>query len=663
LVAKRNLKKTKMVEVMKKHNSEIATVEEIIREQMKIVIVGHVDHGKSTLVGRLFHDTDSLPDGKFEQIQALCKKRGMQFEWSFLMDALQAERDQEITIDTSQIWFKTEKRNYVIIDAPGHKEFLKNMISGAAMSDAALLIIDAKEGVKEQSKRHGYLLHLLGIRQITVAVNKMDLADYSEKKFAKIEKEYKAYLKDIGVEATDIIPISAREGENIARRSEHMPWYTGPTIVEALDRFKRKPDLHNLALRFPIQDVYRFDEHKRIFAGRIESGTLNVGDELIFSPSNKTSKISSIEFWGRDEQLTQAAAGECIGITLEEQIFVERGEIASLRKDAPVLTNLFRARIFWLGKDALEVGKRYTMKINTSEYKVEVRDIEQVISTDDLSRGKAVAVAKNDVAEVVLRVRGLAALDEFESNQKMGRFMLMDGYNVAGGGIISMEGFADQRVDKRFKSDNLFSVDDAISTEHRALSNGHLGGTLWFSGLSGAGKTTLALELERRLFAKGYQVYVLDGDNIRKGLCADLGFTPADRSENLRRVSEVAALFAKAGVIVITAFISPYAEDRRRARSALPENFHSIYIDADLKTCEKRDPKGLYKKARAGELKNFTGVSDKFEIPENADLVIHNTKQTIEQSVDQLEEYVERNFITPLRTLGTRGGEFPGEGI
>lgn len=644
-----------------KQNQELAVQEQ--REQMKIVIVGHVDHGKSTLVGRLFHDTDSLPDGKFEQIQQMCKKRGMQFEWSFLMDALQAERDQEITIDTTQIWFKTEQRNYVIIDAPGHKEFLKNMISGAAMSEAALLIIDAKEGVKEQSKRHGYLLHLLGVKQITVAVNKMDLVDYSEKKFKKIEKEYRAYLNDIGVEPTDIIPISAREGDNIASRSSNMDWYKGPTVVGALDRFARKPELDEMALRFPIQDVYRFDEHKRIFAGRIETGSIKVGDELIFSPSNKTSKVATIEQWGVDELPVSARAGQCIGVTLEEQIFVERGEIASLKENAPILTNLFRAKLFWLGKNSLKTGDRFTMKVNTSEYKVEVKEVEKVISTDDLSHATKLEVEKNDVAEVILRVRGLAAIDEFESNPNTGRFMLMDGYDVSGGGIISMEGFSNQRVDKKVKSGHLYSVDDAISPESRALNNGHLGGMLWFSGLSGAGKSTLAMELEKRLFAKGYQVYVLDGDNIRNGLCADLGFEHADRSENLRRVSEVGALFAKAGVIVITAFISPYAEDRKRARNALPENFHSIYIDADLKICEKRDPKGLYKKARSGELKNFTGVSDKFEEPDNADLVIDNGKQTIQQSVDQLEEYVERNFIAPVRNLGRERGESEGADI
>lgn len=615
------------------------------REQMKIVIVGHVDHGKSTLVGRLFHDTDSLPDGKFEQVQASCKRRGMQFEWSFLMDALQAERDQEITIDTSQIWFKTAKRDYVIIDAPGHKEFLKNMISGAASSEAALLIIDANEGVREQSKRHGYLLHLLGVQQITVAVNKMDLVGFSEEKFKAIEKEYRAYLAGIGVEAHNMVPISAREGDNIANRSKNMDWYKGPTIIEALDEFSKKPALNDMPLRFPIQDVYRFDEHKRIFAGRIESGTLRVGDELLFSPSNKRSKVRTIEFWGAKEPLQEASAGMSIGVTLDEQIFVERGEVVSLTDNPPVLTNLFRARIFWLGQHNLEPGKRYKMKVNTSEYRVEVREIEQVISTDDLSHKNVKSVVKNAVAEVVLKVRGLAAIDEFTANQKTGRFMLLDGYEVVGGGILSMEGFSDQRVaSKTAQSQNIFAYDDVINPQRRALQNGHLGGILWFSGLSSAGKTTLALELEKVLFARGYQVCVLDGDNVRSGLCSDLGFSAKDRSENLRRVGETATLFAKAGFVVITAFISPYSEDRRRARNMLPEYFHSVYIDTDLETCEARDSKGLYKKARSGEVKNFTGISDVFEVPDNADLVLDNARGSVDDNVSKLVAYVEEHF-------------------
>lgn len=626
------------------------------REQLKIVIVGHVDHGKSTLVGRIFHDTDSLPEGKYEAIKKMCEKRGMPFEWSFLMDSLQAERDQGITIDTTQIWFKTKKRDYVIIDAPGHKEFLKNMISGAANSDAALLIIDAKEGVKEQSKRHGYLLHLLGISQIAVAVNKMDLIDYSQEKFKQIEKEYREYLKGIGVTPTYVIPISGREGDNIVKKSESMKWYKGPSVVQALDHFKTKPELVELPLRLPVQDVYKFDE-RRLIVGKIESGSLKVGDELIFSPTNKTARVASIEKWS-SQSSDDAYAGMSVAITLNEQIFVERGQVISHLKDAPQLTNVFRAKLFWLGKSPLAVGKRYLLKINTSEFQAEVKEIEQVVNTDSLKHSPSDKVEKNSVAEIILRVKGLATLDEFEKNPKMGRFVLVEDYLVVGGGIIDMKGFENQRPAYKVKSTNIYAVESKVTLQQRNITNGHKGGVLWFSGLSGSGKTTLANELQQRLFSKGYQVYVLDGDNIRRGLNADLGFTRKDRAENIRRVGEVAALFADAGFIVITAFISPYKSDRSVARAAAPNAYHSIYIKADVKTCEKRDPKGLYKKARKGEIKEFTGISAPFEEPENADLIIDTTKQTVEESIASLVDYVEQNLVKPVKELGDKKPDF-----
>ncbi|NDF13115.1 MAG: adenylyl-sulfate kinase [Proteobacteria bacterium] len=633
---------------------DLATAE---RDQLKIVIVGHVDHGKSTLVGRLFHDTDSLPQGKYEQVKAACEKRGMPFEWSFLTDALQSERDQGITVDTTQIWFKTEKRDYVIIDAPGHKEFLKNMISGAANSEAALLIIDAKEGVKEQSKRHGYLLHLLGVNQIAVAVNKMDLIGYDHKRFLEIEEEYRAYLKGIGVTPTFIIPISGREGDHITDRSKNMPWYQGPTIVEALDLFKPKPVLDELPLRFPVQDVYKFDE-RRIIVGRIESGRLKVGDTILFSPTNRAVKVASIENWHSPAQ-TEVSAGMSVGITLEDQIFVERGNIASHIENAPILTNAFRARLFWLGKNTLRVGSRYTLKIANTEMQVEVKAVEKVIDTGSLASADSDQVERNSVAEIVLRTRGVAALDAFENNSVTGRFVLVENYHIVGGGIIDVEGFRDQRPAGRVKSTNISEVDYTIRPEHRAVQNGHLGGVLWFSGLSGSGKSSIAKELQRRLFDKGYHVYVLDGDNVRRGLNSDLGFTPAERSENIRRVGEVAALFADSGAIVITAFISPYKADRQRARVAAGDKFHGVYIKADIKTCEARDPKGLYKKARKGEIADFTGISAPFEEPENPDLVIDTAKSDIEQSVQALVDYIEKNLVEPVKemTLSYRGSE------
>lgn len=628
--------------------------ESAVRDLLRIVIVGHVDHGKSTLVGRLLHDTNSLPLGKVEEIRAMSDRRGMPFEYAFLMDALQAERDQGITIDTSQIWFNTEKRNYVIIDAPGHKEFLKNMITGAAQSDAALLIIDAVEGVREQSRRHGYLLHLLGIRQVAVAINKMDLVGYSQQRFEEVAQEFRSYLNDLGVVPTFILPVSAREGENLTRRSAAMDWYTGPAVVEALDCFVSEPLSSDLPLRLPVQDVYKFDE-RRIIAGRIESGRVTVGDEILFSPSNKTARVKSLEVWPDTlASPSRALAGYSVGLTLDEQIFVERGDTISHVRNAPIETDVFRARLFWLGHDPLITGKSYKLKLNTSEVQVQVQKIESVIDTGDLSLSQPVSVERNQVAEVILRARRMLALDAFNDKPATGRFVLVDGYDIAGGGIISMEGYADQRQLITQRATNIVRVEQGISDEERARMNGHRGGVIWFTGLSGAGKSTLSVELERRLFEKGYSVYVLDGDNIRFGLNANLGFSPEDRSENIRRVGEVAALFARAGMIALTAFISPYRSDRDRARAAAPGCFHEVYVKADVQTCESRDPKGLYKKARSGEIKEFTGVSAPYEEPAAAELVLDTAKHSIEECMAQLITYIEANFS--LRAMSRKAG-------
>jgi bifunctional enzyme CysN/CysC len=611
-------------------------------QPLKIVIVGHVDHGKSTLIGRLIHDTGNLADGKFEAIKASCEKRGMPFEWSFLLDALQTERDQGITIDTTQIHFKTPERDYTIIDAPGHKEFLKNMISGAASADAAILLIDAKEGVKEQSKRHGYLLHLLGIRQIAVAVNKMDLVDYSEARFTQIKDEYTTYLKSIGVTPTVFVPISAREGVGITTAHANHP-----SILQALAAFQATPALTELPLRFPVQDVYKFDE-RRILAGRIESGSLQVGDEVLFSPSNKTSRITSIEQWPSQSSVVnrQSSAGQSIGITLEHPLFIERGEMISHQTNAPTLSNLLKARIIWLGDNPLQVGKSYKIKLQTAEFMAELRSIEMALDTDSLDRTVSTSIARHGVGEVTFRLRGLAALDDHLSNPRTGRFVIIEGFDMVGGGIVSLDGIEDQRVSPtNITSQNLTEVAQQVTLAQRIQRNGHQPGILWLTGLSGSGKSTLSQELQTRLFAKGYQVIVLDGDNVRHGLCSDLGFSHADRSENIRRVGEVAALFANAGFIVITAFISPYIADRKRARAAAPELFHTVYVKAPIETCETRDVKGLYAKARRGEIKGFTGIDDPYEAPQNPDLTIDTSQSNIEEGVALLVQYVEEHLV------------------
>ena len=613
-------------------------------EPLRVVIVGHVDHGKSTLVGRLFHDTGSLPEGKFEEIEAMCERRGMPFEWAFLMDALQAERDQGITIDVSHIWFKTAKRDYVIIDAPGHKEFLKNMVSGAASADAALLVIDAHEGVQEQSRRHGYLLHLLGVRQVVVAINKMDLVDYSRDRFVEVEEEYRSYLAGIGVEAQHIVPVSSREGDCIVTRSEKMGWYQGPTIVEALDGFRSPLPQTELPLRLPIQDVYKFD-NRRLIVGRIESGRLRVGDMLVLSPSNKSARVASIESWNIAAPLLAASAGQSVAITLQEQIFVERGQIASHEDNLPVETNVFRANIFWLGKNPLGEGSRYTLKPHTGQHRVEVQSIDRIVDVVDLSSGKGVEVPKNAVAEITLRIRGMVALDAFTDNIRTGRFVLVEDYAIVGGGIINMDGYPDQRQAVTQRATNVFQVEHRVAPASRWGMNGHRSGVVWLTGLSGSGKTTLAIELESQLFRKGYQVYVLDGDNLRNGLNANLGFTPEDRTENIRRAGQVAALFADAGFLVITAFISPYQADRDRVRAIAPDGFHEVYVKASLETCEERDPKGLYQRARSGEIAEFTGISSPYEAPVGPELTIDTDALTVEEAVASLLEYVEKNLV------------------
>ncbi len=612
-------------------------------EQLKIVIVGHVDHGKSTFVGRLFHDTGSLPEGKLEQLQKVAERRGVPFEWANLMDALQSERDQNITIDTAQIWFRTPKRQYVIIDAPGHKEFLKNMVTGAANAEAALLLIDAHEGVQENSRRHGYLLNLLGIRQIAVLVNKMDLEDYSQSRFNQIEAEYRAWLKTVGVEPKIFLPISAREGDNIASLSPKLPWWQGPTVLAVLDDFRVSEPPNSLPLRLPIQDVYRFDE-RRILAGRVESGTVRVGDKLVFSPTNKTSTVKSIERWNAPPA-TSASAGESVGITLTEQIFVARGAVAALETLPPYELSSFKARLFWLGRQPLIQRKTYKLKLATQEVECHIESIEKVIDASTLetvSRQPGEQfVGRHEVAELTIHTRKPIAFDVHSEIVPTGRFVIVDGFDVSGGGIVAASNYPRRTHDGSTKSENIYWSRGKVTAQQRELRNGHRGCVVWLTGLSSSGKSTIATELERELFNLGRQVYVLDGDNIRHGLGADLGFSPKDRTENIRRIGEVAKLFADAGVVCITAFISPYREDRDMVRKVLaPGKFVEVFVNAPLQVCEQRDPKGLYAKARAKEIKEFTGISAPYESPLSPEIELRTDQLSVGECVARVLNYL-----------------------
>ena len=525
-----------------------------VGELMRMVIVGHVDHGKSTLVGRLLADTDSLPEGKLEFTKEICDRQGKVFEFAFLLDALEEEQDQGITIDTSQIFFNTANRRYVIIDAPGHKEFLKNMVTGAANAEAALLLIDAYEGVQEQSCRHGYILKLLGLKQVAVVVNKMDLVNYDPEVFYKVKNEYLDFLKSLDIKPCGFIPVSAREGENIARHSKKMPWYNGDTVLEMADKFKKNKPGHDMPFRFPIQDVYKFDD-RRIIAGRVESGKVNVGDEIVFYPSNKRARVNSIEAWSVPEKPEFAVVSQSIGLILDDQIFVERGEIASLVNNAPIVSTTFDVNIFWMGNRHLEKGKQYLLKLTTSEVECEIVEFKKVIDASTLEpQEEQNFLAKNDVAEVTMKTKNPVAFDLFGTNATTGRFVLVDGYDVCGGGIITTYSAttSKDKIRSEIRYRDFHWIKSKVSSPERAYRNGHLAALILFVGKSGTGKSLLARELEEKLFRNNFQSYLLDGRNVQLGVGADMDNPNGNDGEALRRFGEVAKLFLDAGHVILS---------------------------------------------------------------------------------------------------------------
>jgi len=520
-------------------------------EHLNIVIVGHVDHGKSTLLGRLYADTGSLPDGKLDKVRDICRRQGKEFEYAFLFDAFLEEQEQGITIDTARTFFKWEGRHYIIIDAPGHKEFLKNMVSGAARAEAALLVIDAHEGVKEQSKKHGYLLSLLGIRQVAIIVNKMDLVGYRQDVFEAIEKEYRAFLALLKVTPERFVPVSAKLGANIARQGEEMPWYTGPTVLETLGLFRKEASQERQPLRFPVQDIYKFDA-RRIIAGRIATGKVRVGDRLVFSPSNKSAMVKTIEAFNVEPVPTEATAGQSTGITLDEQIFIMRGEIASHEDSVPLVSTAFRCNLFWMGRRPLEAGKKYLLRLATREVECEIVALHRIIDTMDLAaRETKTRVGRNEVAELTIRTKAPITFDLYSDFEATGRFVLVDQYDVSGGGIVT-EVVKDEHTVLREEARrrDIAWVKGDVGAEDRARHFGHRDALVLITGKRHTGKSMLARQLEVRLVADGRHAYLLDGANLRRGLDADLA--EEDTGEIVRRFGEVARLLMDTGLIVIS---------------------------------------------------------------------------------------------------------------
>jgi bifunctional enzyme CysN/CysC len=603
-----------------------ATPNGTTRPQVRIAIVGDVDDGKSTLVGRLLYETGSLPEDRLAMLKEASARRGMSFEWSFLLDALQTERDQGITIDTTQIRFRTGARDIVLIDAPGHTEFLRNMITGAAQADAAVLLIDAQQGVREQTRRHCYLLHLLGVAQVAVVVNKMDLVDFSAARFQAICDEISARLIDLGMTPTAMIPVSARDGDGVARRSERIGWYTGPTVVDALDALIPARSLDASPLRLPVQAIYKFDD-RRIVAGRIESGMLSAGDEVVIMPAGKIARIKTVENWPVTPVVGPQSAGRSVGVTLDRELFVERGDVIAHLSTAPRDTRRIRARIFWLHDASLAVGARILLRIATREVRATVAAIEKAIDPGDLESVAATAIARHHVGEVDLALAQLIAADAYVDNPRAGRLVIEIDGRIAGGGLV-LSVNAEHRA-----TVDIVPVESALQPAERSARYRHDGAVVWLTGLPGSGKSTLARALERSIFEAGGVPVLLDGDTLRNSVNADLGFSPAHRSENVRRLAKIAMHLAHLGHIAIVAAISPVQADRDRARTSGGEKFYEVYVSTDRAVCEARDAKGHYAKARAGQLKGFTGVTNQYEVPLDADVSIDCGDCSVAQAV------------------------------
>jgi bifunctional enzyme CysN/CysC len=559
-------------------------------DDMSIVIVGHVDHGKSTIIGRLLADTGSLPDGKLESIREMCRRTSKPFEYAFLLDALKDERAQGITIDAARCFFKTKKRNYIIIDAPGHIEFLKNMVTGASRAEAALLVIDATEGVRENSRRHGYILKMLGIKKIAVLVNKMDLAHYEEHVFQRIVREYAAFLQQIDLEPAAYIPVSGMQGDNIIANSANTEWYRGLTVLAALDDFRAEKPLADQPFRMPVQDVYKFTrggDTRRIIAGTITSGKVRVGAEVVFYPSGKKSKINSIEAFNRPSP-AEIGVGWAIGFTLTEQIYVNRGNLAVVANETPPkVTSRIRVNLFWLGREPLVPKKEYYLKLGSDKVEAKVEEIVRVIDAATLAAGPKSEICRHDVAECILRLKRAIAFDLVHELAPTGRFVIVDDYEIAGGGII-LEDLTDRQkqVRNQVLLRNFKWEKSMIAPEERAEKYNQKAALLLMTGPRQVDKKSIAKALEYKLFNEGKIVYFLGIGNVLYGIDADIKSKMANnREEHLRRLAEVSHILLDAGALLLVTAIELTQDDLEIIKTVVDsDRIETVWIGEDVTT-------------------------------------------------------------------------------
>lgn len=599
---------------------------------LRFITCGSVDDGKSTLIGRLLYESKVLFEDQLDAVAAESKKwgtQGKEMDFALLVDGLAAEREQGITIDVAYRFFSTENRKFIVADTPGHEQYTRNMVTGASTCDAAIVLCDARQGVLTQTRRHSYLLSLLGIRNVILAVNKMDLMKYDESVYEEIVDDYREFAKEIGLENITAIPMSALCGDNILQRSPEMPWYHGPTLLSCLETAEVNDEhRRNAPFRMPVQWVNRPNLDFRGFAGSIASGSVKPGDTVRVQPSGKTSSIARIVT--HDGDLAEAIAGQSVTLTLADEIDVSRGDIISTTEEPASTADQFESTIVWMHDEPLHSGRPYWLKIGTKTVSATITQIKHEVNVNTLEHTAAKQLELNGIGVCNISTDQPIAFDIFEDNQETGSFILMDrvSNNTVGAGMLH---FALRR------SENIHMQATDVNKERRAELKAQKPAVVWFTGLSGSGKSTVANIVEKKLAAAGHHTYLLDGDNVRHGLNKDLGFTDADRVENIRRIGEVAGLMVDAGMIVLTAFISPFRSERDLARSIVGEGeFIEVHVDTPLSVAEERDPKGLYKKARRGELKNFTGIDSPYEAPESAEILIDTGTLSAEQAAERV---------------------------
>ena len=603
---------------------------------LKFITCGSVDDGKSTLIGHMLYDAKLLfaDQERALELDSKVGSRGGEIDYSLLLDGLMAEREQGITIDVAYRYFTTERRSFIVADTPGHEEYTRNMAVGASFADLAVILVDASQGVLTQTRRHTRICSLMGIKHFVFAVNKMDLIDFEQEKFQKIQKDIKVLMAEFEYSTAQMIPVSATEGDNITKRSVHMPWYTGKTLLDYLETINVKENPAETGFTMPVQRVCRPNHTFRGFQGQIESGSVSVGDAIKVLPSGESAKVTLI--YEGDKEVQTSATGHAVTIQLDTEIDVSGGCVL-IRDTSLNVNSMFAATLLWMDDVKLLPGRNFLLKLGTQSVPATIMKIRYKIDVNTGEEVYADAIYKNEIALCEISTASKLVFDEFEKNNALGSLILIDRVSH----MTSACGIVEHTLNRE---NQLTWHNMDITRSFREEQLGQTAKTIWFTGLSGSGKSTLANELEKRLAAMGKHTMLLDGDNVRMGLNRNLGFREADRIENIRRIAEVSKLMNDAGLIVLTSFISPFAQDRQNAREIIGDAFMEVYVSTPMEECERRDVKGLYKKARNGELDHFTGVTSPYEVPQHADVVIDTSKFSVEACVDQILEQLKNQL-------------------